>query len=194
MRRRLGWFFSAFATTLIVVGCNIPSSEPGGLSKLSPQQAAQKEKAIAAKDQMFSELLAELTKSMIEKSPAETVAVCKERAPAIATNISNEHGLVIGRTSFKLRNAANAPPEWAKDFVRARVENEIAVDLPNQKLGVLLPIRLKSACLMCHGTSSQIPSIFVRRWQNTTQRTMQLASQKVTFAATSGSRYRQSSK
>lgn len=126
------------------------------LSALSDNQKAQKKMAIAAKDKLFASLLGELMKSMSENSPAKSVNVCKSRAPEIAKSVSEEMGVRIGRTSFKLRNDKNKAPEWAANFVSDRVEDPIDVELPNNGLGVLLPIRLKATCTICHGDPKQI--------------------------------------
>ena len=64
--------------------------------------------------------------------------------------------LQIGRTTFQLHNAENQRPAWAATFVKDRVENEVNVGLSNDRLGVLLPIRLKEACVKCYGASETI--------------------------------------
>ena len=126
------------------------------LLELSTEQQTQKKLAIDAKDKLFESLSGELMKSIGENGPAKSIAVCKTRAPEIAEFVSNETGVRIGRTSFKLRNDANQPPEWATSFVSKRVETPIEVELPEDGLGVLLPIRLKATCTLCHGTEKQI--------------------------------------
>lgn len=126
------------------------------LKTLSPQQQAQKQLAIEAKDKLFGALLSELMASMSSKGPAKSIFVCKTRAPEIAAEVSRETGVRIGRTSFKLRNESNTAPEWAAGFVHNKTEAPIEVALPDDELGVLLPIRLKSTCTLCHGTKDQV--------------------------------------
>lgn len=147
----------------ILSGCtkSTPMTKSNGknfqpITNLSPSQAKQKEKAVAAKDKLFQSLMGELTKSMSDKGPANSISVCKTRAPEIAAAVSQETGVLIGRTSFKLRNANNTAPDWAAGLVKERVETEAVVALPNDKLGVLLPIRLKATCILCHGTDEQL--------------------------------------
>jgi len=133
-----------------------PMTEQDPLSELSIEQQAQKKLAIDAKDKLFESLSGELMKSMGEKGPAKSIAVCKTRAPEIAEFVSNQTGVRIGRTSFKLRNDLNRPPKWAVSFVSKQIETPIEVELPDDGLGVLLPIRLQSACTLCHGTEKQV--------------------------------------
>lgn len=156
--------FTIIACALAVLsGCTKgkPTTDANGkkfqpITRLSPSQTKQKEKAIAAKDKLFQSLLGELTKSMGDKGPAASISVCKTRAPEIATAVSDETGVRIGRTSFKLRNGNNSAPDWAAGYVKDRVEKETVVALPNDKLGVLLPIRLQATCTLCHGTGDQL--------------------------------------
>ena len=147
----------------VSVGCNQQNDSKSAtktsivpLKTLTPVQQIQKEQAIAAKDKLFASLLGELTKSMGEQGPAKSINVCKTRAPEIAAQINKDTSVRIGRTSFKLRNESNLAPEWAKNFVNDEIEKPIEVALPNDKLGVLLPIRLKATCTLCHGNDNQV--------------------------------------
>jgi hypothetical protein len=62
----------------------------------------------------------------------------------------------MGRTSNKLRNPDNVPPEWAEDLVAAGVAEPRFLAGPEGELGALLPIRLKAECQMCHGPVEMI--------------------------------------
>lgn len=133
---------------------DLPSVQP--LTSLTKNQEAQKEIAIATRDKLFASLVAELVASLAENGPAKSITICKTRAPELAKLVSLEPGLNIGRTSFKLRNSENQPPDWAKGFVQNRVDKEVFVELPDQALGALLPIHLKSTCILCHGNDEQV--------------------------------------
>lgn len=158
-------FSFGFGFSFAIVGCNSnnPSTESDSkrstakrLSVLSTAQQTQKDLAIQAKDKLFGSLLGELTKSMGENGPVKSIYVCKQRAPEIAKAVSEETGVRIGRTSFQLRNDKNLAPAWASSFVSDKIEKSVEVELPNDGLGVLLPIRLKAACTVCHGNDKQI--------------------------------------
>lgn len=174
MTSRNHWMFSVkIAMPLVflmaISGCHTKTETPGQVSstsksettfepivELSADQEKQKQQAVAAKDKLFASLVGELTRSMGENGPAKSIDVCKIRAPEIAATVSKETGVRIGRTSFKLRNKANTAPDWAAKFVQERTEVPTQVALPNSELGVLLPIRLKATCIVCHGTDDQI--------------------------------------
>lgn len=115
-----------------------------------------RERAIAAKDALFEQLSGELMQAMSTRGPAAAISVCREKAPAIATTVGNEHSVKIGRTSFRLRNDRNVPPGWAETFVKQRVETPQFVDVDESTVGAFLPIRLKPQCLTCHGPREEI--------------------------------------
>ena len=123
---------------------------------LTPEQEVMRVQAREARDTLFSLLGGRLGNAMGTVGPASAISVCAEEAPVIAAEVSKRHGLAIGRTSFRLRNPDNEPPEWAKPMVAARVEQETYLEGPEGELGVLLPIPMNSLCVTCHGRSDQI--------------------------------------
>lgn len=124
---------------------------------MTSEQGAQLEKARAARDAMFSSLKGRLMEVAGSEGPAAAIEVCSNEAPQIAERISREHGVTIGRTSHRLRNAGNAPPEWASQFVVDRV-TEPTYLVRDGKLAALLPIRIQAQCLMCHGAEDTVPA------------------------------------
>ena len=68
----------------------------------------------------------------------------------------------MGRTSHRLRNPDNAPPEWADDIVKrsagtaAESAERHVVDL-GDRLGVLAPIGTLGLCTTCHGDAETFP-------------------------------------
>jgi hypothetical protein len=121
-----------------------------------PEQTIQHEKALAARDAMSTSLKGRLMEVIGSKGPAAAISVCSKEAPQIAEQISQEHGLKIGRTSFRLRNTDNTPPKWAAQLVVDRV-SEPTYLTQEGKLAALLPIRIQAPCLMCHGSEDTIP-------------------------------------
>jgi hypothetical protein len=126
------------------------------VADMTPEQKAEQQKCEEAVKTMSGRLMSELTTALDSGGPAGAIEVCRSRAPEIAAAISNEYGLLIGRTSFRLRNPANAPPEWAAKLVEERVAEPTWLASPDGRLGGLLPIRLKAECGMCHGPKEQI--------------------------------------
>ncbi len=112
--------------------------------------------ALAAKDELFKRLSTRLIEAMSNGGPVAAIEVCSREAPKIAAAVGEEHGVAIGRTSFKLRNPENAPPEWARPSMDQRSEQPEFVSLPDGGTGALLPIKLKTQCLACHGPTEQI--------------------------------------
>lgn len=163
----------AMASLLVVAcskqspnGASASSAQLKPLQTLSETQTKQKEKAIAAKTQLFETLLKELMQAMIQPPLGNAIQVCKERAPLVAAEVSKDTGVRIGRTSFKLRNQSNQPPEWAKPFVEKQTSDEVYVALPENELGALIPIRLQNTCLMCHGKqiSNDLKAVIVSHY------------------------------
>jgi hypothetical protein len=113
-------------------------------------------KALAAKDALFARLSGRLTEVMKAEGPAATIEVCSREAAEIAESVGEEHGLTIGRTSTKLRNPQNGPPEWVKPLIVEPLAEPQFVELSNGHTGALLPIKLQAKCITCHGPSETI--------------------------------------
>ena len=134
-----------------------PSAAEPASKGASEEGAAPKEpfaRAQEARDMMQKKLLEELTAALEKGGQAAAISICKERAPAIAKEVGEKMGLKIGRTSFRLRNPANAAPAWASPLVltyRPPLGKDAQLPLPDGGLGVLLPIRVTAVCLPCHG-------------------------------------------
>lgn len=151
------------SATMLGPGCerNRSSSEswvPLTSDQLSPAQRAQRDRAVAARDELFGQLMTRLQAVIAQQGTASAIAVCQEEAPKIARTVSEARGLSIGRTSWKLRNRKNLPPEWAKSLVEARTEGPSVLAHSDGRLGVLLPIHVKQQCLTCHGVAEAIPA------------------------------------
>lgn len=122
----------------------------------SPEQQAQRNRALAARDAMAQALFARLDAELRAAGPASAIAVCKEEAPRIAAQTAEAHGVRIGRTSDRLRNPANLAPEWATPLLTDRPDQPRFAEGSDGSLGVVLPIRLAPNCLACHGGESDI--------------------------------------
>lgn len=118
---------------------------------MTETQKAQQELILTATNALASEMMAELMAALDESGPAGGIAVCRDKAPAVAAHVSETYGVALGRTSHRLRNPANVAPEWASPYVDAMVEDPTWIGGPDGELGALLPIRLKAECQMCHG-------------------------------------------
>lgn len=97
--------------------------------------------------------------SGMEGGPANAIAVCKTEAPHIARELSVD-GVVMGRSSHKLRNHENVAPEWVSPIIESFVSNAgtpapTGVDLGDGRYGYVEPIMTQPLCLSCHGSSLQ---------------------------------------
>jgi hypothetical protein len=156
---RSGWSLTV-GFVLGLAACGGPDADRGwralDAGGLTEAEAAQKREALAARSALFQRLLTTLQSVMKKEGPVAAIAVCRGEAPRIAAEVSEERGLRIGRTAARLRNPDNTPPAWAEGLVRARVEEPRFLAGPDGELAALLPIRLKAACLTCHGPSEAI--------------------------------------
>ena len=110
----------------------------------------------------------QLKKALLEglaEGPDTAVTACKIEAPRIAAALS-VHGVKLGRSSHRLRNPNNTPPDWVKpvlvDYVAAAGGLEPrSLSLPDNRVGYVEPILTQPLCLTCHG-DVQDPSLVER--------------------------------
>jgi nitrate reductase cytochrome c-type subunit len=113
-------------------------------------------------------LQGELQTAMKASGPIAAIAVCSEKAPAIAAAVSEAQGWSVGRTSLKPRNPDNAPDDWERSVLtsfdqrRAAGEDpaklefiEIVGDNGNREFRYMKAIGIAkdAPCLACHGTN-----------------------------------------
>jgi hypothetical protein len=118
-------------------------------------------------------LQARLGAAMAQGGPAAAVDVCATDAQRIAADAAAASGVRLGRTSDRLRNPANAPPRWTRVPLSLGAGEKVsavaplAVDL-GPRVGVLLPIGVRTACLACHGPaagiSPKVAEVLARRY------------------------------
>lgn len=91
----------------------------------------------------------------VAQGPEQAIAACRLEAPKIA-EASNTSELKVGRTSHKLRNAANVPKPWMQPLLDQYLENPNddkprAIEIDARTVGYVEPIYLQSLCVTCHG-------------------------------------------
>lgn len=127
------------------------------VDELDAEQQAERETMLAAQQTMAERLMGELQEALATTGAPGAIEVCSIRAPEIAAAVSNEYGLLVGRTSHRLRNVANRPPDWAVAAVEDRVADPQYFVGPDGQLAGLLPITMQEQCTMCHGSPDAIP-------------------------------------
>ncbi|WP_231603651.1 c-type heme family protein [Neorhodopirellula pilleata] len=158
-----------FACFLSMVGCSskekfdpvVASGEEREATIVPGQSPSEEAKAelLAAKEALFTRLSGRLMEAIANRGPAAAIAVCQQEAPTIAKEVGAEQGLQIGRVGVRLRNPNNVAPSWAAELVRDKTELPMFVTLDNGHAAALLPIKLQTQCLMCHGPNDQIPQM-----------------------------------
>jgi len=117
----------------------------------------QKKQLTAAKEALFTELSGRLVEVMSSQGPVAAIGVCKKEATEIAARVGKDQGVQIGRIGVRLRNPDNTAPSWATPLTNAKTGTPTFATLSNGHAAALLPIKLQSQCLMCHGPKEQIP-------------------------------------
>ena len=154
---------------LMVLGCAKPAEEPADVEEvavaewekvlpglMTDTQKAQQELVATAVNALAAEMMGELTAALDTGDVGAAIAACKEKAPEVGEHVNELYGVKIGRTSHKLRNAANVAPAWAQVYVTEMVGDPTYVAGPNGELGALLPVKLRAECQMCHGPAEGI--------------------------------------
>jgi hypothetical protein len=138
------------------------AGEPDGPPAPTPDAAAAaawKAEGAALIEPFKQELQAALRGALADGASA-AIRVCQSEAPAIAER-RGDGPVRLGRTSHKLRNPGNAPPDWAAPLLAGYRAGERrgagVVALPGGRVGYVEPITVQPACLACHGESLSEP-------------------------------------
>lgn len=130
-------------------------------SGVPPEVAASREVA-----HKFGSALVDALKQATESGgPINAIVICHDKASQIATELSGQLGMLVGRTSLKLRNPANAPDNWEsavlKQFEARKAQGEsidkleffavIEDDKGQQNFRYMKAIPTAKLCLNCHG-------------------------------------------
>lgn len=144
LRKRGAWILVIFALVPGLAAAPAAFAEPStehmrGAALLAP----------------FKANLQEALRSGLAEGAIEAVGACRIRAPEIANDLSR-NGIRVGRSSDRLRNPANAPPDWVRPLLDGfaaepadRTPKSHA--LPDGQVGYVEPIVTQPLCLTCHG-------------------------------------------
>lgn len=125
------------------------------------------EEAKALIKEFAGTLKGELEVAVKSGGPTKAISVCKERAPAIAADLSARSGWEIGRVSLKPRNAQLDTPdaweqqalthfdEWkaAGEPVDTMAFAEVTTDDSGTRFRFIKAIPTGEVCLACHGST-----------------------------------------
>ena len=124
------------------------------------EQTSETEQARAIAMQLQQRLGQELKAGIQAGGPRAGIAVCKERAPEIAAELSQQYGVEVGRTALRVRNPNNAPEsihrEVLEDFIDSLASEpnqvpEAWVTTDSGERHYLRAIVMQPQCALCHG-------------------------------------------
>jgi hypothetical protein len=122
--------------------------------------AAQRAQQAFAKFQ--SSLIQRMNDELARGGPLSALGVYRDEAARLTANLGREYTMRIGRTSFRLRNPHNVPPQWAAQYVSERFAADAktaptwVVDM-GPTVGVVAPLETREACTLCHGPQDKLP-------------------------------------
>jgi hypothetical protein len=103
----------------------------------------------------------QLKQAMADGGATRAIAVCADKAPAIADSLSTKSGWTVKRVSLKSRNASRAVPDgWERrvllEFDRRQAAGENAADIDfGEVVGgqyrYMQAQGVEPLCLVCHG-------------------------------------------
>ena len=132
-------------------------------SPAAPNPAAEEAKALIK--EFAGTLKDELQAAIKAGGPISAIAVCKDRAPAIAADLATRSGWEVKRTSLKPRNLAlDTPDAWERQVLNRFEERKtageaadtlafgaVADDAGTKRFRFMKAIPTGEVCLACHG-------------------------------------------
>lgn len=120
----------------------------------------------------FKKNLMGTLKAGMAVGPVSAVEACHLSAPGMP-EAASAPGVTVGRTSDKLRSAANAAKPWMKPLLEEYAKAgpnaaPRAVALEDGKAGYVEPIYVQEMCLACHGTAldAEVAKTLAERYPN----------------------------
>lgn len=152
------------ALAVMALASSVAVAQSGGAGP--PVASRQVAEAVARADRAIeglqTTLVGRLKDELGKGGPQAAVAVCRDEAQRLTAEIGASHGLVIGRTSDRVRNPINEPRPWAAAYVaswagtRAADAKPAVFELVGGGVGVLRPIGTIDLCVMCHGPRATV--------------------------------------
>ncbi len=110
----------------------------------------------AAIDVLRDRIYKRLNALMVQGGLTAAVGLCTSEAPRLTKEVAEGSGVEIGRTSFRVRNPANAPRPWAASYVAAAAGKKAEDVKPavfdlGDRIGLLRPLAMMASCSRCHG-------------------------------------------
>ncbi len=150
----------------LLAGCGEPASdeeapvrwERVSADELSGKMRFRYRRAERARQDLAKTLFGRLSEVLPSEGPASAIEVCNLEAQGMTDEVGEKHDVQIGRTSFRLRNPENTPPDWAREFmlVAKRVDEQVVLKNQHGGVAVFTPIHLQEKCAACHGPEDRL--------------------------------------
>lgn len=149
---------------LLIAACGAepaPAPEPAPIaSPDAPSEATALLETEAAARRLGKALKTRLMEEAAQ-GPEKAVEFCSLQALPLTHTVKVETGIEVGRSSLKLRNPANEGPDWVTAWLAAQPADGASAtplkEVVDGQVRVVLPVTIEAGCLVCHGTTEQIP-------------------------------------
>jgi uncharacterized protein DUF3365 len=134
-------------------GCPAPSKTTPTPAPSAPARAVSPAEKAALQEtakELGKRLKGRLKEALGKEGFEGGIRVCSAEAQTLTAAVAAERKAKLGRTSSRLRNPNNAPPEWAQAWVESEGE-EPHFARGEGTVRALLPIRTAPLCVSCHG-------------------------------------------
>ncbi len=129
------------------------------MNSVSAEELTRQAIATKAVGQIGQEMRNKLVESLKKNGPSGAIDICAKDAPIISSRIEHEYGVVIKRTSLKVRNPQNAPDSLEKELLESlsallnsgKTLPSGVVAFPNNQQRFYKTVQMEMACLQCHG-------------------------------------------
>ena len=150
------------ASLAVLLAYGNAAADPAA-SPAAPNPAAEEAKTLIK--EFAGTLKDELQAAIKAGGPISAIAVCKDRAPAIAADLATRSGWEVKRTSLKPRNLAlDTPDAWERQVLNRFEERKtageaadtlafgaVADDAGTKRFRFMKAIPTGEVCLACHG-------------------------------------------
>jgi hypothetical protein len=149
----------------VLMACGSPSdgtsTEPTPAAPSVEEVKAASAHVSAAAKSLGGALKTRLLESMAANGPAASLEMCSQEALGMTALVAGEQHARVGRTSTRLRNPANAGPEWVTAWLESVADTPPIEITPHTAIvevdGVhharfVAPIFVAEPCLACHGS------------------------------------------
>lgn len=153
-------------TALLLAACagptppEIPAPEPEATQADPALDEAALGAAREAAKKLGGTLKTQLVGTLKASGPLAAADMCSTSAQGLTEGVEAETHAKLGRSSLRLRNSANAAPDWVSEWLSAQGERPFegvegiarVEDTPGGRVArVLVPVGIDEPCLQCHG-------------------------------------------